>query len=382
MQDSIIEAGGVPPLLARFHASEERTQEHAARCVWHLCETLDNQQALVDEGTIVQFVTLLRHGSMAAQEVSAAGLADLARGGVFERLRLQTEAHSERLGDEASSESGSCARMSESSVLRSPSPLIVGADGSVLRPSSPLASNPLMPRMPRPSQDSMLGSGASSHSLLGSGASSPLLPSSPLGERRALLAPGSLDQRPSSEDISPHLAEGLVRRPSVALLFSGTPPIGTAEPRSPTQPVEEVSHGGRSRRKAILPTSNVKEDYNKPVPKEAEAKAVQLPADDRLLLMCVERARSRERVYGLTLTWLAFESCAGRAEAGGIVPLIHMLTSSTPIGKEAAACALWHLALDPSNQNAVRTWEPSDALAVHTVASANMTSVAAMALAC
>lgn len=43
----------------------------------------------------------------------------------------------------------------------------------------------------------------------------------------------------------------------------------------------------------------------------------------------------------------------GIADAGGIVPLIQLLSSGTPIGKEQSSGALWHLAMDATNQNAI-----------------------------
>ena len=46
------------------------------------------------------------------------------------------------------------------------------------------------------------------------------------------------------------------------------------------------------------------------------------------------------------------------AEAGGIVPLVGMVTSGNPAGKERAASALFHLCADPKNQLAVAALPP------------------------
>ena len=85
MQDAIIRSGGVMPLLALFRSSHELAQEHAASCVGHLCQEYRNQKTLCAQGILGEVVTLLKHGSPNAQAAAAAGLAELARGGVLER---------------------------------------------------------------------------------------------------------------------------------------------------------------------------------------------------------------------------------------------------------------------------------------------------------
>ena len=40
MQDAIIDAGGVPPLLSLIRGSTPEGQEHAARAIWFLCSNL------------------------------------------------------------------------------------------------------------------------------------------------------------------------------------------------------------------------------------------------------------------------------------------------------------------------------------------------------
>lgn len=47
------------------------------------------------------------------------------------------------------------------------------------------------------------------------------------------------------------------------------------------------------------------------------------------------------------------DSLVAIVEAGGIVPLVALLASSNMQARENAACALWHLALEPSNRVAI-----------------------------
>ena len=87
LQDAIIEADGVGPLLAFIRTGSQLGQEHAARAIRNLClrpatgtvaQMIKNQTAIVDCNTIPELVQLLKSGSPRAQEVSAAGLSDLA----------------------------------------------------------------------------------------------------------------------------------------------------------------------------------------------------------------------------------------------------------------------------------------------------------------
>ena len=102
MQDAIIEAKGVPPLLNFMRFGTPMGQEHAARALWHLCElgedseAIENQHEIVQCGAIPVLVQLLKGGSPIAQEVAAAGISDLARGGIVER-KLKAEER-ERMG--------------------------------------------------------------------------------------------------------------------------------------------------------------------------------------------------------------------------------------------------------------------------------------------
>ena len=79
MQERIIDEGGVPPLLMLLRIGSELAQEHAARAIWHLCATTDNQGVIVDCGAIAELVALSKTGSAKAQELAAAVVSDLAK---------------------------------------------------------------------------------------------------------------------------------------------------------------------------------------------------------------------------------------------------------------------------------------------------------------
>ena len=92
MQDAIIEMGGVTPLLDLVSDGSPRGQEYAARAIWNLCESIDNQSIIVEDGCIPELVMLAKAGSAPAQEVAAAGIAELAKGGITQRVRRQARA--------------------------------------------------------------------------------------------------------------------------------------------------------------------------------------------------------------------------------------------------------------------------------------------------
>ena len=82
MQDTIIQEGGVTPLLSLMRTGSPIAQEHAARAIWALSATTDNQDIIVANDAIPDLVGLIRDGSTAAQEVGAAVLSELAQGAV------------------------------------------------------------------------------------------------------------------------------------------------------------------------------------------------------------------------------------------------------------------------------------------------------------
>ena len=89
MQDAIIDADGVAPLLSLQRTGTILAQEHTARTLWHLAKTSDTHQAIIDANAIPELVQLLKTGSERAQEMAAAGLSDLALGAVTAREKAR-----------------------------------------------------------------------------------------------------------------------------------------------------------------------------------------------------------------------------------------------------------------------------------------------------
>ena len=85
MQDAVIDAEGVAPLLRLVRLGSSLAQEHAARAVWHLCARTENQGVLVESGAVTEMVGLSKAGSDKAQELAAAVISDLAKGAIIER---------------------------------------------------------------------------------------------------------------------------------------------------------------------------------------------------------------------------------------------------------------------------------------------------------
>ena len=93
MQDAIIAADGVPRLVQLMRpTSSPLGQEHAARAIWYLCSSIDNQTEVVEKGCIPELVSLSKQGTPAIQEVAAAGIAELAKGSIAIRERRKAEA--------------------------------------------------------------------------------------------------------------------------------------------------------------------------------------------------------------------------------------------------------------------------------------------------
>ena len=88
MQDAMIEAGSVPPLLLLTRNGSVTAQEHSARAIWHLCAATDNHGMIVDCGAITELVALSKVGSARAQELAAAVISDLAKGAILEREQI------------------------------------------------------------------------------------------------------------------------------------------------------------------------------------------------------------------------------------------------------------------------------------------------------
>ncbi|KOO28054.1 beta-glucan synthesis-associated [Chrysochromulina tobinii] len=83
MQDAIISAGAVRPLLELTRLGSPVAQEHAARVIVGLCEQIDNQRIMVAGGAIFDLTMLLKHGSAHAMEAAAAAISSLCRNAVL-----------------------------------------------------------------------------------------------------------------------------------------------------------------------------------------------------------------------------------------------------------------------------------------------------------
>lgn len=92
LQDAIIEQEGVAPLLSLVRSGSLQAQEFSARALWYLASSIENQRLLVQKSAIVDLVLLLKNGSPTAQYAmpAAAALAELAYGGIVERERKTT----------------------------------------------------------------------------------------------------------------------------------------------------------------------------------------------------------------------------------------------------------------------------------------------------
>ena len=115
IQEAILQAGGVVPLLAIVRgvasassvssgmssAISAGAQEHAARALWNLAASPDNQDLIVENGAIPELVTLVREGSSRSQEIGAAVLSEIAHGAVLlhqteEQLQQKVDAGGDR----------------------------------------------------------------------------------------------------------------------------------------------------------------------------------------------------------------------------------------------------------------------------------------------
>jgi vacuolar protein 8 len=87
MQDEMIREGAILHLLNIMRNGTQLGQEYAVRAIWHLCASIENQGVVVDGGALPELVMLSKTGSDKSQELSAAVISDLARGTILERDR-------------------------------------------------------------------------------------------------------------------------------------------------------------------------------------------------------------------------------------------------------------------------------------------------------
>lgn len=275
MQDAIIEAGGVPPLLVLVNTGSAIAQEHAARALWYLSSCIDNQQGIVDEGCIPALVALVRNGSPNAQEVAAAGLAELAKGAIERHARTKSQQG---------------AMIQRRRISREVAPEDAMPAGQVTPNNSERLS---------PSEDHH---GLPSTSALFTPISIAVNKSSaPHPQRQDMEENGAI-----KEDLHPSVPD-----------------------EHPTAPV--------TRELSASETTNAVSHANMH-PQANEADALRASSGANAL----SREASASDAESDCLIMIT--------EAGGITPLVSLLSSGGMVAKEKAAAALWHLALNSDNQ--------------------------------
>ena len=71
MQALISKSAGIPPLISIISRSSVEAQEYAARALWHLASTQENQMAIAEANGIAPLVTMLSADGKKAPELAA-----------------------------------------------------------------------------------------------------------------------------------------------------------------------------------------------------------------------------------------------------------------------------------------------------------------------
>ena len=302
MQDVIIHSGGVPPLLAFTRMGSQLGQEHAARAIWHLAALTESQGELVGCGAIPDLVQLLKTGSPKAQEMAAAGMSDLALGAVVEiqAQRAAMQQRREKVKEPAALLAPSAAGrpshddIDENERVRRAS-VSIARRNSISLDGTEISGDPVAAAAQAQAQAAVLAS------------ADPLAAADP--------SSSSSSSPDKSPDLSPASARGklavggtegpaLHRRAGIDS-SSGGQTISQSAPLSVLAPAMAESLSGEPPSGGSSPSSPPVKQYN------------------RLVAMM---------------------------EAGGIMPLVALLTNGTIQARENAAGALWHLALEEINQ--------------------------------
>ena len=291
MQDAMIASGAIPLLLSLMRIGTQLGQEFACRAIWHLCASVHNQGIVVSGGALVELVTLSRTGSEKAQELSAAVISDLARGAIIERERQM-----KALGLEPEEE--------DSEQLEDE---VEEADGATQ------AATDLL-------KEVMI--------ILGTDRF-----------RKTMDIFRDFDPAHKSgidrESFCKHLIErGIPKaaRDGLSKLFDeidldGNGSISFAE-------LNKAVKTGIGLMRNEKPAEASKPDIKAEVsPTGTDDETVMAPAPD----LTGKTAKKDDRLNAI-------------AAAGGIVPLVTLLTSGSLMGKERAAGALWHLSVDAGNR--------------------------------
>lgn len=294
LQDAIIEAGGVSPLLSLVQYGSAIAQEYSARTTWYLASSLHNQHVLVNHNAIQTLVDLVKTGTNVAPEMAAAALSVLAHGYIEECGGV----------------------LNKKAPVLSTAPTSVNASPNAARAEGMSASSDVTAVVPADAA----------------------APSAENGIEAAA---------PSPDALAPHAAtqEGLAPAPAPSVEF-GVFAEAPAPSEEATAPVEEAAFTEAAATPADEETPSADDAAtdiraSAPSAEEAasEAQEKEQPAVPTPPTPARERKDSRDLDRLLEIS-----------NAGGIQPLVKLADSGSEGGKEKAASALWHMALDPECQ--------------------------------
>ena len=321
MQDAMIEHGAIPPLLSLMRMGSQLGQEYAARAIWHLCASVHNQGVVVNGGALVELVALSRTGSEKAQELSAAVISDLARGAIVERERQM-----KAMGGQVRHENDS----SDSAVAVPGS----GADD---------AGGEAEPAADEAGEDAQESLSMLDHVRQALGADR-------LRKVIDMFRELDLDRDGSvtKEEFCTGLAErGIEDRAGLEELFLEIDRDGDGSIQY--RELNRVLRAGSS----ITLASELQDGAMGEIEREARNPTA-LREDE------ASNEPPTEQMEGGDLSDASPAAAADRgdrlsaiAAAGGIFPLVMLLTSGSLMGKERAAGALWHLSVDTGNRMSI-----------------------------
>ena len=308
---------------------------------------------------------LSKVGTTTQQEVAAAGLSDLARGGVFERLKLQREVEAQRKASAA-------ARADASSAAEATLAAERAAEEAINSPTrGRRASFTAQEEVLRARRGSLSAEAESMHAALKESRSpSPDAVRPPAAGGEEAGGVGSLIQRArrasfaAAAEQAEAAAAAKVEAEAAAAAKADAKmeaqreaaAAGTYRPSREGDSEEEdddasVAQGAdvgassqRQRRTSFT-------SYASPSAKSSAGAAAGVAAGDGDEMSDEEDEHGEKKKRDEVMP--PDDRLRAISEAGGIAPLIYQLSTGSVIGKEKAACALWHLALDGFNQSAI-----------------------------
>lgn len=348
LQDAIIEAGSVRPLLSLVQCGSAVAQECAARTLWYLATSIHNQHVLVSHKAIPDLVDLVKTGSNVGQEMAAAALSVMAHGYIEEQGGVLKKASAVAPPDEAVAvEGASGAAVEREDAAPAAEGAVPAAGGAVpaAEGAAPAAEGAAVPAAEGAAPAADEAALAPVDRVPAPADAAP--PPADAAPAPAEAVPAQADAVPPAEEAAPAPADTV---PAAADDAAGGAPnsddITSGEAPKPADSAELAS----------APASELPHDH---APQETlidgEAPAA-APSPDS----AARRARRSSRTSG------EYEVAKPKAfaanyddrlmeilDVGGIPPLVKLAEVGTDGGKEKAASALWHLALDPDNQVAI-----------------------------